>query len=289
LKRKKYQRIINERNEYSESLIQLTEYDKSKQVVKEMNYDELGQLYSMTTINYKENSQVLEKKLEYFQLKSIENVKYKYSSNDKLESITHFMNNDQWEKVIYNYDDKSRLIEKIEFNADEIISKKIITDYEKKTIIEYEYDTNGNVVVEIIKEMSESWKVLKEIEIVYQGILEGKSISIYSYDNKDQFTNLKIYEEDKLVLNEDYFFNSEGIEIRSLGYDYSDGSKIEIIREVGNEGKITKEDQFINDLLEFSTEKEYNRKGDLLVQKKWVLSNDEGFEESEEFIYKYEE
>jgi len=288
IKRKsKYQIFRDNENKTFRVLIQECDYENGL-LLKESNYSDQKELISVVTYDY--NGKLLAEKtiFQNIEVESKEVSRYCYDSENKLMNIVNYMNNDKMDEAKYRYNENGNLIEKIEYDIAGIVRKREETDILKKLKIEYEYDHEEKVEVKIIKEMSDTWKVLNEIEIIHEGILEGKSETKNTYNSKDELINTKIYEDGNLVLNEDYFYNQDGIEIGSTGYDYNSKIETKIKRYLDDNSRVIKEEHFENEELDYYYEKNYTLTGEILTEKYYSLDRSGGFEEINEFVNEYE-
>ena len=166
-------------------------------------------------------------------------VEYKYE-NDKLVRLEEYVNDEI--KVIRDIvfdnlgnklkeeiiDDKGQILKRISYSETEIIEEQFedgVIDFVNRKIL----DSSGQIIKELDGE-------------------DGIAINTYQ-DGK--IVNCKMYEDDELVVSEDYEYNDSGNESRSEGTDLETGEKIVVVKEYDEFQNLIKEEQFINDLNSF--------------------------------------
>ena len=179
----------------------------------------------------------------------------------------------------YVYDDQSRLTEELENDSDGNLLRTLEIDNNTRVRIETYYEDEGLVRARMTTLFDENGNTTKQTE-------DDDYITTYKYNDQNKLINIIITEDGKTTLNEDYFYNDEGLEIRSLGVDHNVDTTIEILRSFNENKQLVKEEQFSNGELEFLFEKKYNEHGHLVHEKKSEF--DQGQQATTEFIYDIE-
>ncbi len=282
------ERLYNLDDSYVDELVQRCEYDDRGLLVKEVSYYHKGEMESITTYTYREDLQVENIRKKYIEIDSIEEVKHFYNAKNQRIKISRYLRNELSGEELFSYNEAGQLVEKNRIDYDDYLKEKEIVDYEKGIKKYFEYSADDSLFLERTTTLNEKGNPIKEVEVVYGGINEGELETINTYNDKEQLINTKMYEEGEMTLNEDYFFNEQGFEIRSVGYDFDLDRKVEIQRLIDDKGRILKEEQVVNGVLANYFEKVYNENGQLVYKKVFDLEEGSGIEEEREFVYEYE-
>lgn len=113
-----------------------------------------------------------------------------------------------------------------------------------------EYSIEGELILKTSKHLNSKGEIIKEIE-------EDDYQTNYKYVDGN-VSNVQIIDNGELVLNEDYYYDKNGNEIRSIGIDKEEGGAIEVKKIYNVNNKIIKEEQLLNGELEFIKQFEYN-------------------------------
>lgn len=282
------ERLYNLDDSYVDELVHRCEYDDRGLLVKEVSYYHKGEMESITTYTYREDLQVENIRKKYIEIDSIEEVKHFYNAKNQRIKISRYLRNELSGEELFSYNEAGQLVEKNRIDYDDYLKEKEIVDYEKGIKKYFEYSADDSLFLERTTTLNEKGNPIKEVEVVYGGINEGELETINTYNDKEQLINTKMYEEGEMTLNEDYFFNEQGFEIRSVGYDFDLDRKVEIQRLIDDKGRILKEEQVVNGVLANYFEKVYNENGQLVYKKVFDLEEGSGIEEEREFVYEYE-
>lgn len=270
------QNILVEENAFSPEglLLSTTEFDKEGNIfaIEKQVYTPDGQILKQTTTVPPEQEETLT---------------YHYNDKGQPTRHVHLFNGEDAGTAEYTYDEQGRLL-KIEYFEDGSLERKESFDHDQAIQRDCEYGLDGEILMETITQLDSSGNAIEEKEIIHGGMLAGETITKNTYDEQGNCIRTEIYEGDELVLEEDYFFNEQGVEVKSVGQDHEAAEKTEINRVVNAQGKVTKEEQFLNGELDFSFVKEYNDQGQLVYEKNWALDNGFGEEELTVFVYTYE-
>ena len=177
-----------------------------------------------------------------------------YESN--LETETLFVGDEivQTNQITRNSSGK-KLKEITTINDEQIIYAWIL-DQQNNLITEEEYDIEGALIVKTIKHLNSDGKIIKEVE--------GSDYQTnYEYVN-GRVSNVKIIDEGTLNLEENHYYDDNGNEIRSLGMDHQLREEIEVKKTYNPHNKIIGKEVFMNGIIEYTEEYEYNSDHDLI-------------------------
>lgn len=267
-------------------LVRKNEFDEHELMIIETNFYPNGEVINVVENLYTEDGQLQETIIHHIETEVEERLFYSYDKK-LLKQVTHFQDDSISMNIFYSYNKDGRLISETE-QEDDILVREITVDYTKKIKLENHFNETGNWEHQIETHFDDEEKTLVEIERDNSEFLTGESKTQNTYDESNNLINIKIYEKDVLTLNEDYFFNEAGVEIKSIGHDIETDETTRVIKEVDSKNRIIKHEEFFNDKLSLHSEKRYDENDQLIYEKNWTLFNDVGEEDLKELIFEYE-
>ncbi len=272
------QRIVDFENSTTESLLRISEYNQEGLLIKETDYDENDKVATITTNTYSSENLLVECSTEYVQEKATQRTVNTYEGK-LLVKKEEFQVGENAIITEYVYNDKGQLTEELENDTDGNLLRTLEIDNNTRVRIESYYEEEGLIGARMITLFDEHGNTTKVTE-------DDDYITTYTYDDQNKLKNVTIKEEGKITLNEDYFYNEEGLEIRSLGVDHNVDTTIEILRVFNENKQLVKEEQFSNTELHLLFENKYNEQGHLIHEKKSEF--DQGQQATTEFTYDIE-
>jgi hypothetical protein len=183
----------------------LEEFDNSSNLIKEVTLDENENIEQIYVYKYNDNGKMTEEILYYESDEVIH--KKTYTINEKgqrIKEIVHY-SEEEYDTIIYTYNDKDQLTEKINYNIDEEIESTQKFIYLNQNLVEdsiydgknkllfqklYKYDEKGNEIEFQSNDLVEDIKFSKEYS--YDDL--GRRIESLTYNEKNQLKEKSIFE-----------------------------------------------------------------------------------------------
>jgi hypothetical protein len=179
---------------------------------------------------------------------------WEYTNNLETEKL--FAYSELVQTNIITRDSLGRKVREKTINSFNNIIYSWVLDDSNLLITEEVFTNEGELLLRILKYLNAEGEVLKEME-------DDDYITNYEYLN-GKVANVRIYDGEELVLEENYFYDINGNEIRSLGFDKETGEEIEITRTYNANNNIAREEQLINGELSFVKLFEYDSNRELV-------------------------
>ena len=212
-------------NEPQEELL-LTEnhYDSNTNLIKEIQYGDIGQVEQLMLFEYDENGFIISEELRDASGEVLE--KKTYEPDDKGRMACEFIHyaDESADKIQYDYDAEGRLVSKkqyddegmlewhskLAYNGDKLISEITETaDGGLVTENTYEYNEKGFLVVAFINNTEESLWLRKEFEYDEEGNKlaittfnqDGQAVERIKLENDDKGRPIQVVEENRRQKN----------------------------------------------------------------------------------------
>lgn len=237
--------------EYDErnNIICCKRYLEDKEILREVSqYNDRNDLvkkteYSVTT---EDDNQLNENFKEVYQ----------YDNDHLLIETKRTTEGKLLDKVVVTRKDKQELHDHFDIESKLYYRKEILTDSVKRELVEIEYDFDAN------QEVSDTTK------------------TVQVKDENGNTTNLKMYEDETLVVNEDYWFDKNNNEIRSLGMTLDIKEKVEIFKEWNAENKLIEVKEYTDDKLTIRKNYTYDENNLMIEELVWYLVSENLREET---------
>lgn len=190
---------------------------------------------------------------------------FEYSTNQETEKLIINENTEQVNLIIKK--ESGEKVKEVTTNYLNHVIYSWILDESNQLITEKQFDINGELIVETKKYLNKEGEIIKEIE-------ESNYQTNYEYLNGN-ISKVQVIDNGKLVLNEQYFYDDKGNEVRSLGYDLDVGEDVEVKKMYNSNNKIIREEQFINGEYTYIKLFEYDSNQELSKLEFRSLINDE--------------
>ena len=179
---------------------------------------------------------------------------FEYTGNQEIETL--FMNEEVMQTSRIERSDLGQKKKEVITNNSSQVIYSWILDESNNVVTINEFDEDGELSLRTLKHLNSEGIVIKEIE-------GDDYVTNYEYI-MGNVSNVKIVDGGKMIVDENFFYDENGNEIRSLGIDNEVGEEIEIKKAYNLHNKIVKEEQCMNGKLEYLKQFEYDSNQELI-------------------------
>lgn len=225
----------------------MEEFDNKSNLIKEVTFNQSEEIEQVYVYKYNEKG-ILTEEILYYDTDDVINRKT-FSINEKGNKIKEivYYSEDEYDTIIYHYDDKDKLIEKVHYSMDQEIETNEKFVYSNDNVIENSVYSGDNKL--IYQKLFKYDEKSNEIEYSSNDLVENIVITkIHSYDEENRITE-------------------------TLTYNAKDQLTEKLLYEYNNDGKtaqITDETAFKKNTIKFS----YDDMGNLICQEEFNRNND---------------
>ncbi len=225
----------------------LEEFDDKSNLIKEVTFNQSEEIEQVYVYMYNEKG-ILTEEILYYDTDDIVNRKT-FSINEKgikIKEIVYY-SEDEYDTIIYHYDDKDKLIEKVHYSMDQEIETTEKFVYADDNLVENSiYNDDSKLIFQKLFKYDEK---ANETEYKSNDLIENIIITkIHSYDEENRITETLTY-------------NGKDQLTEKLLYEYNTGGKpVQIIDETA----------FKKNTIKFS----YDNRGNLICQEEYNRNNE---------------